>query len=120
MVDSALASRLAQLDQAKLLVESDASYFPQIVIGVLPVFTDDSIELRRWVASFVLTAFSSPKLSAQDKHDLALKVIEKMSAAVVAEQDISICKCYAQISSIIYPMLFQHVCVQSLACTIID
>lgn len=109
MVDSALASRLAQLNQAKLLVESDASYFPQIVVGVLPVFTDASVDLRRWVADFALTAFSSPKLPLVDKHDLSLKVIEPLSSAIVTEKDIATCKSYAQIAAIIYPMLFRHV-----------
>lgn len=109
MVEDALASRLAQLNQARTLVDHDASYFPQIVIGVLPVFTDSAVELRRWVADFVLVAFSSTKLSLEDKQDLALKCLDKLTSSIISETDPTTSKSFIQISAAVYPLLFRHV-----------
>ncbi|CCG81695.1 Putative uncharacterized protein [Taphrina deformans PYCC 5710] len=109
MADQALAARSAQLEQAKALVEADASYFPQIVVGVLPVFDDPFVELRRWVADFVLLAMSSRKLGTEDKQELALKCLEKLSDSTANEQDITTAKSFIQITTIIYPIVFRHV-----------
>lgn len=108
MVDNALAARLAQLNQAKSLVEADASYFPQIVVGVLPVFSDPAVELRRWASDFVLLAFSSRKLPLEDKEDLALKCLEKLAKSIPTEKDVTTAKGFIQISTIIYPLVFRH------------
>lgn len=109
MTDVALSARLAQLEQARSLVEADATYFPQIVVGVLPVFDDPFVELRRWVSDFVLVALSSRKLTTEDKQDLALKCLEKLSMSTISEDDTTTAKNFIQISTIIYPLVFRHV-----------
>lgn len=109
MTDDALKARLLQLQQARTLVDSDPSYFPQIVVGVLPVFHDASVELRRWVADFVQLAFTSAKLGVQEKQSLAITCLDQLISALTSETDISATKSFIQISSLIYPLLFRHV-----------
>lgn len=109
MVDSALEARLLQLQQARALVDSDPSYFPQIVVGVLPVFHDASTELRRWVADFVQLAFTSVKLGTQEKQELAITCLDQLVNALSTEKDISTSKSFIQTSSLMYPLLFRHV-----------
>lgn len=107
-MDASLSSRLGQLNQAKALVETDPTYFPQIVVGVLPVFVDPEVELRRWVAEFVMLAFSSTNLDHRQKQDLAIKSIERLSHATIVETDIVALKCFIQTSTTVYPLLFQY------------
>lgn len=109
MVEEALTSRINQLNQARSLVESDPSYFPQIVVGVLPVFNDAAVELRYWVAEFVASAFTSNYLSASEKENLASKCLDRLTAALAAETNIQVMKSFIQLSSALYPILFRHV-----------
>lgn len=108
MTEDSVTIRLTQLAQAKSLVDGDPSYFPQIVIGVLPVFVDQEVRLRRWVADFVLLAFSSPLLPQTEKCDLGLKIVEQLSSSIVTEEDLVVRKCFVQVCTILYPLLFQH------------
>lgn len=109
MVDHEMSSRLLQLNQARALVETDPSYYQQIVVGVLPVFDDVAADLRRWVADFVLSALSNSKLTALEREDLALKCLTRLSEALAKEKDDQVSKCFIQLSSAMYPLLFRHV-----------
>jgi symplekin len=105
---TAVESRLKQLQQAKDLVDNDASFFGQIVTGLLPLTNDPEVIVRRWVADFLLQAFSSIKLDMPAKLDLALKCLETLCTLMVQQQDVPTTKSVMQASTLVYPLLFRH------------
>ena len=109
MTTEPVEARLAQLNQAKALVQADPSYFPQIVLGVLPVLLDPELELRKWVSDFLLTAFSSLQMPAEEKQNLALQLVGKLAQAMLSEASSAVQKCYIQVATLLYPLIFSHV-----------
>ncbi|ORY81893.1 hypothetical protein BCR37DRAFT_379792 [Protomyces lactucae-debilis] len=106
---NAVASRLKQLQQAKDLVDNDPSFFTQIVVGLLPLTSDPEVVVQRWVADFLLQAFSSVQLDTEAKLDLSLKCLETLCTLMVQGRDVPTTKSVIQAATIAYPLLFRHV-----------
>ncbi|KAI7714662.1 hypothetical protein KC353_g6689 [Hortaea werneckii] len=70
----ATSSVLFQLDQARNIVLTTPSVYPQVVPGVIGVVGGNAtLELRRWGADFLAETFASPVLPAEEKQKLIFR-----------------------------------------------
>ncbi len=101
--------QIQQLNDARKLVLGDASYYPQIVQGILPIIGPDArVELRRWGADFLAETFSSPAIPIQQKESLSLVVLETMKAMLEnPSEDVGVLKSAVQTASSVYPLVFK-------------
>ncbi|KAF3919571.1 Symplekin [Dactylellina cionopaga] len=104
-------TKLAHLNQAREIVLQDPKFYPDILGGILPhiVASDAAIELRRWGAEFLAETFSSPRIPAQTKQELALTCLEPLMT-LLGELETGILKNVIQSSSSIYPSIFRYIC----------
>ncbi|KAI9824256.1 MAG: hypothetical protein M1832_002063 [Thelocarpon impressellum] len=108
---ASVADQLAQLDKARKLVLGDATYYPQIVEGILPIIGANArLELRRWGADFLAETFATPALAAKQKEALALVVLETLKAMLeTADNDTDVIKGVVQAAASVYPLVFRHI-----------
>lgn len=111
MADPAMSvgEQLAQLDQARKAVLSDAKHYPQILHAILPIVGPDArIELRRWGADFLAETFASPALPAEDKEKLSMVVLKELRSMIEnPNEDSSVVKSVVQTAASIYPHVFR-------------
>jgi symplekin len=106
-VGGTIDEQVHQLDEARKLVLSDATYYPHIIQGVLPLIGRDArVEFRRWGADFLAETFASPSLPTQQKESLSLVVLETLKAMIEnPQEDPAVVKSIVQTAASIYPLV---------------
>ncbi|KAI7681642.1 hypothetical protein KC319_g1464, partial [Hortaea werneckii] len=109
------SSILFQLDQARNIVLTTPSVYPQVVPGVLGVVGGNAaLELRRWGADFLAETFASPVLPAEEKQKLSLAALDTLRAYLNRkeergeEEDGQVIKSTVQCAASLYPLVFRH------------
>lgn len=114
---SAPADTIRQLNSARDIVLRDATIYPQVVPGVLPVIgVSTAVEQRRWGADFLAETFASPVINAEDKQKMCigsgmletLKGYLDRKAEVGEEEDPAVVKSAVQCAASVYPLVFRH------------
>ncbi|TAQ83636.1 hypothetical protein B7494_g8040 [Chlorociboria aeruginascens] len=102
---------IKQLDDARKLVLSDASYYPQIIQGILPIIGPTArVELRRWGSEFLAETFASPTVPAAQKETLCLTVLETLKLMIEnPQEDNAVVKCVLQAAASIYPLVVRWI-----------
>lgn len=103
--------QIKQLGDARKLVLSDSSYYPQIIQGILPIVAPAArVELRRWVSDFLAETFASPTIPPQQKETLSLIVLETLKNLIENQQeDPTVVKSVVQTATSIYPHVFRWI-----------
>lgn len=101
-------SGIAQFEQAKALVVSNATYLPQILQGVLPGAEQPDGELRRWVANFVSWAVTESAASAADRQALVPAILPTLRHALDTEQDLTVLKDWIQAATCLQHLAFRY------------
>ncbi|KAI7540669.1 hypothetical protein KC331_g9036 [Hortaea werneckii] len=111
----AASSVLFQLDQARNIVLTSPSVYPQVVPGVIGVVGGNAtLELRRWGADFLAETFASPVLPAEEKQKLSLAALDTLRAYLNRkeergeEEDGQVIKSTVQCAASVYPLVFRH------------
>ncbi|KAI6885716.1 hypothetical protein KC360_g3440 [Hortaea werneckii] len=111
----ATSSVLFQLDQARNIVLTTPSVYPQVVPGVLGVIGGAAaLELRRWGADFLAETFASPVLPAEEKQKLGLPALDTLRAYLNRkeergeDEDGQVIKSAIQCAASLYPLVFRH------------
>ncbi|KAI7511607.1 hypothetical protein KC347_g3209 [Hortaea werneckii] len=111
----ATSSVLFQLDQARNIVLTTPSVYPQVVPGVLGVIGGAAaLELRRWGADFLAETFASPVLPAEEKQKLGLPALDTLRAYLNRkeergeDEDGQVIKSAVQCAASLYPLVFRH------------
>lgn len=101
---------VAQLDKARMLALGDSAFYAQIVPGVLPITGPTAtLDLRRWGADFLAETFSCPTLSADQKQQLSLVVLQTLKDFLeIPGEDTAVVKSVVQSATSIYPLVFKH------------
>jgi symplekin len=104
-----ITSQLAQLDDARKLVLTDAGYYRQIIQGILPIIGPEAKpELRRWGADFLAETFANPTLPNKEKEELSLMILETLKSLVEKDgEDAGVIKSLVQCAASIYPLVFR-------------
>lgn len=104
-----LSEQLKQLDDARKLVLSDATYYPAIMQGILPIVgPSDKVELRRWGADFLAETFANPMVPPNSKETMSLIVLEVLKSMIEnPNEDAAVVKNLVQASASIYPCVFK-------------
>ncbi|RMY79167.1 hypothetical protein D0864_09139 [Hortaea werneckii] len=109
------SSIIFQLDQARNIVLTTPSVYPQVVPGVLGVIGGNAaLELRRWGADFLAETFASPVLPAEEKQKLSLPALDTLRAYLNRkeergeEEDGQVIKSTVQCAASLYPLVFRH------------
>ena len=112
--------QIQQLNDARKLVLSDANYYPQIIQGILPIIGPTArVELRRWGADFLAETFASPAVSAAQKENLALIVLDILKSMIEdPQEDNAVVKSVVQTAASIYPLVFRWMYVDPVLLTI--
>jgi hypothetical protein len=119
-----VVEQIKLLEDARKLVLSDASYYTQILQGILPIIDPGGrgeplrseaakVELRRWGADFLAETFASPAVPAQQKESLCLIVLEVLKTMIEnPNEDSAVVKSVVQTAASIYPLVFRWMYVQ--------
>ena len=101
--------QIKQLGDARKLVLSDASYYPQIIQGILPIVTPTArVELRRWVSEFLAETFASPAIPSSEKETMSLVVLETLKILIEnPQEDPAVVKNVVQTAASIYAHVFR-------------
>lgn len=104
-----IEEQIYQLNAARNIVLGDATYYPQIIQGILPIIGRDArVELRRWGADFLSETFGSPTVALQQKETLSLIVLETVKSMIEnPNEDSAVVKSIVQTASSIYPVVFR-------------
>jgi symplekin len=104
------AQTIASLNDARILALADASHYPEIVKGVLPLIGPNAaIELRRWGSDFLTETFSSPILPLKEKEKLSVMTLELFRNLLeLPGEDVAVVKNVVQSVSNIYPLVYYH------------
>lgn len=105
-----VSSQIAQLNAARNLVLGDAAFYPQIVIGILPIIGASArLELRRWGAEFLAETFASPVLPSAQKEQLAANVLQTIHELLnLPDGDTVVLRYTVQTAASLYPLVFRH------------
>ncbi|KAL8909973.1 MAG: hypothetical protein Q9171_004706 [Xanthocarpia ochracea] len=105
-----VVEQLSQLDAARQLVLADASLYPQIVQGILPIVGANArLELRRWGADFLAETFASPLLALQEKERLSIVVLQTLRELLENQgEDNNVIKSVIQAAASIYALVFRY------------
>lgn len=113
-MDSSVEIQIKQLGDARKLVLSDASHYPQIIQGILPIAAPGArVELRRWVADFLAETFASPSIPSQQKESLSLLMLETLKVMIESPQeDPAVVRSVVQTAASVYPLVvrWMYVC----------
>ncbi|KAK9456188.1 hypothetical protein V1511DRAFT_496801 [Dipodascopsis uninucleata] len=101
--------QIDQLNQAKQLVLQDASFYPQIIRGILPIIRKPDVRLRSWCATFLVDGFASADVPLNEKQSLATACLDAIQMLLL-ESDILILKNTIQSAASIYPFVFKYIC----------
>jgi len=106
---TSVTEQIAQLDQARKLVLNDATFYPQILQGILPIIGPEArVEFRRWGADFLAETFASPALPAEEKEKLSKVVLETLRVMIEnPNEDPGVVKSVVQTAASIYPHVFR-------------
>jgi symplekin len=101
--------QLKQLDTARKLVLGDATFYEQVVKGILPLIGAGAlVEFRRWGADFLAETFASPILPAEQKEIMSLEVLELLKSMIENPvEDAAVVKSVVQTAASIYPFVFR-------------
>lgn len=105
-----LGEQLKQLDDARTLVLSDATFYPAILQGILPIIGPDAkiVELRRWGADFLAETFANPMLPPNSRETMSLAVLGVLKTLIEdPNEDAAVVKSLVQASASIYPCVFK-------------
>ncbi|KAL1870293.1 hypothetical protein VTK73DRAFT_2668 [Phialemonium thermophilum] len=108
---SSTREQIRQLEDARKLVLSEAKYYGQIVMSILPIMKSNSaVELRRWGAEFLAEAVSTPAVPPSMKTDLCLKTIGTLRD-VVEEQNLDdiVLKSVIMAAASVYPLIVRWI-----------
>lgn len=114
---SAPADTIRQLNSARDIVLRDATIYPQVVPGVLPVIgASAAVELRRWGADFLAETFASPVVNAEDKQKMCVEsgVLDTLKGYLNRKEDMgqdedpTVIKSAVQCAASVYPLVFKH------------
>ncbi|KAF2211587.1 hypothetical protein CERZMDRAFT_98469 [Cercospora zeae-maydis SCOH1-5] len=111
-----LSQTLQQLNSAREISLKDHTLYPQVVPGIIPVIapTATSLELRRWGADFLAETFASQVVTADEKQQMSLVVLETLKGylnrreIMGEDEDNSVVKSAVQCAASIYPHVFRH------------
>lgn len=109
MANPAVEVQIKQLEDARKLVLSDPTHYPQIIQVILPIVAPGArVELRRWVADFLAETFASPAIPLAQKETLSLIVLETLKGLIEREgEDASVVKSVVQTAASVYPLVFR-------------
>jgi symplekin len=107
MTDLTVAQQIDQLNQAKQLVLQDASFYPQIIRGILPIAQKPEPRLRSWCAKFLADGFASAEVNAGERQTLAVACLHTIDI-LFEETDLRVVKNLIECSASIYPLIFKH------------
>ncbi|KAI5370247.1 Putative armadillo-like helical, symplekin/Pta1 [Septoria linicola] len=113
---AALSQTLHQLNSARNIVLKDHTLYPQVVPGIIPVIspTTAQLELRRWGADFLAETFASQVVTADEKQQMSLAVLDTLKGylsrkeIVGEDEDNSVIKSAVQCAASMYPYVFRH------------
>lgn len=114
-VNSSLET-IVQLNSARGLALNDASFYKQIVPGVLPIVgISAAIELQRWGADFIAESLASAAVSSEEKQQLSLLTLQIIKDYLDSpKNDETVVKSAIQAATSAYPLAFRHVYVNIL------
>lgn len=98
--------QIRQLEDARKLVLTDVSYYPQVIQATLPIIGPSAlVEFRRWGTDFLSEAFASPAVPLGQKETLSLLVLETLKLLVEdPNQDALVLRNTVQAAASIYPL----------------
>ncbi len=98
--------QIRQLEDARKLVLSDVTYYPQVVQASLAIIGPSAlVEFRRWGTDFLSEAFASPAVALGQKETLSLLVLETLKLLVEdPNQDTLVLRNAIQAAASIYPL----------------
>ena len=107
---------IVQLNSARGLALNDASFYKQIVPGVLPIVgISAAIELQRWGADFIAESLASAVLASGEKQQLSLLTLQIIRDYLESPRnDETVVKSAIQAATSAYPLAFRHVYVYML------
>ncbi len=129
----AVAEQIAQLDQARLLVAQDPSFYPQIIAGILPIASSAEPSIRGWVAGFLDATFSNESLNLKTRQDLVLQgvlgtlttllashgksadlpIADGQTPGKVARTEMRALMDTISCSASVYPLIFHYMCTKA-------
>ncbi|KUJ11120.1 uncharacterized protein LY89DRAFT_654818 [Mollisia scopiformis] len=103
--------QIKQLDEARKLVLSDATYYERIIQGILPIAAPGArVELRRWVADFLAETFASPWVPAHEKEKMSLIVLDTLKSMIEnPQEDAAVVKSVVQTAASLYPVVVRRI-----------
>ena len=113
---------IVQLNSARGLALNDASFYRQIVPGVLPIVgINATIELQRWGADFIAESLASAALASSEKQQLSLLTLQIIKDYLESPRnDETVVRSAVQAATSAYPLAFRHVYVLTLDLIYID
>ena len=105
--DLTVEQQIDQLNQAKQLIRQDASFYPQIMRGILPIAQKPESRLRSWCADFLADGFASSEIQEDEKQSLAVLCLDTIVILFQEQQQTSL-KSLIQCAASIYGLLFKH------------
>lgn len=107
MATLTVEQQITQLNDARKLVLSDATYYTQIIQGILPIIGPSArVELRRWGSDFLAETFSSPTIPSSQKETLSLVVLDTLKDMIEnPHEDSAVVKSTVQTAASIYPLV---------------
>jgi symplekin len=114
MATLTVEQQIAQLNDARKLVLSDANYYTQIIQGILPIIGPSArVELRRWGADFLAETFASPTIPPSQKETLSLIILDTIKSMIEnPQEDNAVVKSIVQTAASIYPLVVRWMYVQ--------
>lgn len=107
MATLTVEQQINQLNEARKLVLSDATFYDQILQGILPIIGPSArVELRRWGADFLAETFSSPTIPSSQKETSSLVVLDTLKDMIEnPHEDTAVIKSIVQTAASIYPLV---------------
>ncbi|PQE24681.1 hypothetical protein CJF32_00006963 [Rutstroemia sp. NJR-2017a WRK4] len=111
MATLTVEQQIAQLNDARKLVLSDANYYTQIIQGILPIIGPSArVELRRWGADFLAETFASPTIPPSQKETLSLIILDTIKSMIEnPQEDNAVVKSIVQTAASIYPLVVRWI-----------
>ncbi|KAG8530783.1 uncharacterized protein KY384_004140 [Bacidia gigantensis] len=108
----ALTDQIKQLNDARGIVLSNPTLYPQIVGGILPIIGANArLELRRWGADFLAETFASPVVASKAKEQMAIMALQLLRELLEMPggDDTAVMKGVVEASASIYPSIFKYI-----------
>lgn len=111
MAELTVEQQIDQLNEAKKLVSQDASFYPQIIKGILPIAQKPETSLRLWSSAFLADGFSSDAVSQTEKEQLAISCLDTIQL-LVTDDNLQVQKQSIPCAALVYPLIFNYVYVE--------